>query len=61
VERTGIRGVEAMHETMVYISSLAADAAKSGFTIREPEIGSSLRLATNFSGIILTEKLTNFA
>lgn len=34
VERTGLRGGAAMHETMFYISSLAADAAHLGARIR---------------------------
>lgn len=34
VERTGIRGTEAMHETMFYISSLTPDARKLGTWIR---------------------------
>lgn len=34
VERTGIRGTEAMHETLFYISSIAADAAHFGDRIR---------------------------
>lgn len=35
VERTGIRGVEPVHETMFYISSLAADAATFSRLIRQ--------------------------
>jgi len=34
VERTGVRGTEALHETMFYISSLTADARQLGEWIR---------------------------
>jgi hypothetical protein len=34
VDRTGIRGAEAMHETMFYISSLSPDAQQLGERIR---------------------------
>jgi hypothetical protein len=34
VERTGIRGVEAMHETMFYISSRSVEARQLGEWIR---------------------------
>ena len=34
VERTGVRGTEALHETMFYISSLTADAQQLGEWIR---------------------------
>lgn len=34
VERTGIRGTEPVHETMFYISSIAADAAYFSQVIR---------------------------
>lgn len=34
VERTGIRGTEAMHETMFYISSIANDATQFSHRIR---------------------------
>lgn len=34
VERTGIRGTQAMHETMFYISSRTADARQLGESIR---------------------------
>jgi predicted transposase YbfD/YdcC len=34
VERTGIRGTEAMHETLFYISSLSADARQLSESIR---------------------------
>jgi hypothetical protein len=35
VERTGIRGVEPVHETMFYISSLATDAAQLSRRLRD--------------------------